>query len=275
MVTMLKRIRKPIAANGSPKLREWSTQQSVRWEPFTIAGPAKVLVLSDVHIPYADESALAALLAKTRREKFTHVLLNGDIADFYAISRWETNPLLRNFPDEVGATRGFLAFLRKVFSKSQIIYKLGNHEERYEAFLRRQAPEFCGLETFDFEALLQLRKLQIRCLRGIPVRLGRLLSVVHGHEYRFQISNPVNPARGLFLRAKSHIMGGHFHQSSQHSERTIDNKVIAAWSVGCLCNLHPDYRPLNNWNHGFAVVEVTKSGGFQVFNYSIIDGKVL
>jgi len=254
----------------------WSLQQSIEpWKHYTIGGPARVLILSDVHIPYADNEAINTLVRYVRNQKFSHVLLNGDIADFYGISRWETNPLLRDFPGEVSATRTFLEFIRRLFPKASIIYKLGNHEERYESFLRRQAPEFCGLETFDLESLLCLKKSQIRCLRNVPIKLGRMLNVVHGHEYRFQISNPVNPARGLFLRAKSHIIGGHFHQSSQHSERTIDGKVIAAWSVGCLCDLHPEYRPLNNWNHGFSVVDVTESGGFQVHNYTIIDGKVL
>jgi predicted phosphodiesterase len=263
-------------ANTSRSNPDWSLQSNAfSWRIHTIHGPARVLIISDIHIPYADTHALDTLFRFTEKEKITHVLLNGDIADFYAISRWETNPLVRNFPYEVSLTRDFLRTIRRIYRKAQILYKLGNHEERYETFLRRQAPDFCGLKTFDFSNLLEVDKLQIRCIRGIPIKLGRMLNVVHGHEYRFQISNPVNPARGLFLRAKSHIIGGHFHQSSQHSERTIDGKVIAAWSVGCLCDLHPEYRPLNNWNHGFAIVEVTASGGFQVHNYTIIDGKVL
>jgi len=262
-------------ANGLPKIPEWSTPLQSNWKPYTITGPARVLILGDVHIPYADNEAILTLIRHVRKQKFSHILLNGDIADFYAISRWETNPLVRNFPGEIAYTKTFLGFLRRLFPASKFILKVGNHEERYETFLRRQAPEFCGLETFDLETLLCLREMEIHCLRNLPVRLGRMLNVVHGHEYRFAISNPVNPARGLFLRAKSHIIGSHFHQSSQHSERTIDGKVIGAWSIGCLCDLHPEYRPLNNWNHGFAVVDVTASGGFQVHNYVIIDGKVL
>jgi len=262
-------------ANFSPSNRAWSAQHCSNWKPHTIGGPARVLILSDIHIPYADPEAIKTLFRFCRTQRFSHVLLNGDVADFYGISRWETNPLLRDFPGEVSAVRNFFRFVRRTFPKSRIIYKLGNHEERYETFLRKQAPEFCGLSTFDFETLLQLDALQVDCVRNRPIRLGRLLNVVHGHEYRFAISNPVNPARGLFLRAKAHVLGGHFHQTSQHAERTIDDKVIAAWSVGCLCDLHPEYRPLNNWNHGFAIVEVTRSGGFQVFNYTIKDGKVL
>jgi hypothetical protein len=212
--------------------------------------------------------------AQARR--ISHVLLNGDIADFYAVSRWETDPLKRDFAGELAAVRNFLQVCRKSFPNAKLIFKHGNHEERFERFLRVKAPELLGVEDFRLSALLRLSESNIFEVRDKrPLRLGRLLTVVHGHEYAFAISNPVNPARGFFLRAKSHVIGGHFHQTSQHSERTIDQKVIGAWSTGCLCDLHPEYRPLNNWNNGFAIVEVTQSGGFQVNNYAIIDGKVL
>ena len=47
-----------------------------------------------------------------------------------------------------------------------------------------------------------------------------------------------------------------------HSETT-------AWSTGCLCNLRPEYAKFNRWNHGFAFVDIDKSGEFEVHNYKI------
>jgi len=246
------------------------------WKPYKVYGPANVLVFSDVHIPYADARAVRTMFGWVKGQRISHVLLNGDIADFYGVSRWETNPLERNFPEEIRKVRKFLASVREKFPKAKIIYKLGNHEERYQKFLWQKAPEFLGLDDVSLPRLLRCDDLDITTIQDKrPILLGRLLTAVHGHEYVFQISNPVNAARGLFLRAKSHVIGGHFHQSSQHTERAITQKVIGAWSVGCLCDLHPEYRPLNNWNHGFAMVQITKTGGFTVQNYTIIDGKVL
>lgn len=51
-------------------------------------------------------------------------------------------------------------------------------------------------------------------------------------------------------------------------------QVTGTWSTGCLCDLHPDYAPLNKWNHGFAFVEVFNGGKFEVQNLFISDGKV-
>ena len=55
----------------------------------------------------------------------------------------------------------------------------------------------------------------------------------------------------------------------------MEGQVTAAWSLGCLCELKPDYSPLiSNSQHGFAHVIVDKSGDFTVKNYTIIKGKL-
>ncbi len=77
------------------------------------------------------------------------------------------------------------------------------------------------------------------------------------------------------MRAKANIIGGHQHQTSEHTESNINGKVVGAWSVGCLCDLHPKYRPVNKWNHGFAIVKQFKDGSFEVHNKKIIDGKIV
>jgi hypothetical protein len=44
--------------------------------------------------------------------------------------------------------------------------------------------------------------------------------------------------------------------------------------VACLCELHPDYMPINKHHHGFAHVRVMDSGEFEVSNYRIVNGKI-
>jgi hypothetical protein len=53
----------------------------------------------------------------------------------------------------------------------------------------------------------------------------------------------------------------------------VDN-IVACWTVGCLCELHPEYRPMNNWNNGFAIIEQLGEGEFLVDNKRVINGKV-
>lgn len=244
------------------------------WGAVQFDGPMRALILADSHIPYHDQTALDAALEYGLEHSADFILLNGDIADCFSVSFWENDPRQRCFPVERDAVRSFLRALRSRFPKARIVYKLGNHEERYIRYMMRKAPELLGLAEFEFQNVFGLPELKIQFVDGMrPIRLGKL-NVIHGHEYRFAISNPVNPARGFFLRAKTHCLGGHLHQSSQHSEKNLEQKVVSTWSTGCLCDLHPDYRPLNGWNHGFAFVEVARDGVFNVANLKVIEGKV-
>ncbi len=270
-----KRFHRPPGKSGDPfaKLAE-GKKHFQDWSAFAIEGPARALVLSDVHIPFHDLRPTVAALRHGKKLGCDLVLLNGDIADFFSVSRWESDPRKRNLADELKAVREFLAAVRDGFPKARIIYKLGNHEERWERYLSVKAPELLGVEDFRFDRILDLAALGIEVVsEKRPIVLGKL-NIIHGHEIRFNISNPVNPARGYFLRAKAHVLGGHLHQTSQHSEKTLDQKVVAAWSTGCLCDLHPDHAPVNNWNHGAAAIEVDKAGAFHVENFRIIDGAI-
>lgn len=244
------------------------------WGAAQVNGPVTALVLADIHYPFHDRSALMATLEFGRKQEPNLVLLNGDTMDCFSISRWETDPRERDFKGELKATREFLTMLRKGFPKARIIFKLGNHEERYESYMFCKAPEMLGVEDFELRNLLRLKDNDIEEVRDKrPIRLG-ILNVLHGHEYRFAISNPVNAARGLFLRCKAYAMCGHFHQRSEHSEKNVEQRQIATWSTGCLCQLHQRYAPLNNWVHGFAIVRVEKDGKFHVKNAFVSGGQI-
>jgi predicted phosphodiesterase len=244
------------------------------WKPVQLSGEIRALLLSDIHVPYFDYDALLIALDEGKKRKPTHIILNGDTIDCHAVSRWEKDPRERNFKDEIESCRQVLQAIRDTFPNAKIVFKFGNHEERYVSYMRQKAPELLGLADFDLESILRFDELGITSAKDcVPIRIGKL-NIIHGHEYKFSISNPVNPARGFYLRAKVHCIGGHLHQHSNHSEKNMEGKVISTWSTGCLCNMHPDYAPLNNWSHGFAFVSCDKAGSFHVENMKIINGRV-
>lgn len=265
-------------APGDPfaKIPEGKTHFE-KWEALQVDGPLRVLVLSDLHIPYHDREAVIAALRWGKSNGINTILLNGDIADFFSVSFWEKDPRKRRFAEELKTTREFLETLRANFPKARIIVKEGNHEERWTRYMFVKAPELLGVKEFESRSLLGLDKIGIAetdiVAEKRPVRLGDL-NCIHGHEYKFQIANPVNPARGLFLKAKAFAMCSHFHQSSYHSDKNIEQRTIATWSIACLCDMHPDYAPLNNWNHGFGFVETFNNGKFEFKNHYISGGRV-
>jgi predicted phosphodiesterase len=267
---------RPLQKPGDPfgRIPDGLTHFGKPWAAVDIPGPLACLVLADAHIPYHDRTALLTALEYGKSNGADTVLLNGDCLDCFSVSKWEKDPRQRDFAAELETTRTFLGVLRETFPKARLIYKLGNHEERFESYMRCKAPEMLGVEDFELHSLLRFADYGIEEVKEKrPVRLGTL-NVLHGHEYRFAISNPVNAARGLFLRCKAYAMCAHFHQQSSHSEKTVEGKQVGTWSTGCLCQLHQDYAPLNNWTHGCAMVRVDKAGKFQVNNAFIANGKI-
>jgi predicted phosphodiesterase len=249
-------------------------EQLPNWTPRQIEGPAKVLILPDIHLPYHHNLSLGTAVGFGRQNDVDHVLINGDLFDFYHLSRFQRDPRMRRPKAELELGRKFFEYLRNAFSTARILFKFGNHDERWHNYILDKAPVLSDIPELEFENLLGLDKLNIEVVKDKrPVRLGSL-NVVHGHEYTFNISNPVNPARGLYNRAYAYALCGHFHQKSEHSENNIEGKSITTWSTGCLCGLRPAWLPFNKWCHGFAFVEVYSSGKFSVSNHKISDGKI-
>ena len=121
------------------------------------------------------------------------------------------------------------------------------------------------------EKLLRFDDLDIQEIGGRQLTKAGGLWVLHGHEF-FNTFDPVNFARTLQVKTGVCTIAGHKHKSSQHSVKSMDSNTVACWSVGCLCDLEPDYMPVNQWNLGFA--EITHKGKkFDVNNYRIIDGE--
>jgi len=226
----------------------------------------KIGIVNDVHIPYHDKRALLTALEYLHSKDIDCLLLNGDIMDCYQISRWQTDPRKRSLKYELDTTRQFLQDLRAAFGDTLIIYKEGNHEERWKKYLISHAPQLLDNPEFEIDIVLRLEEIGIKFVDNKRIIQAGKLNIIHGHEFGTQIWSPVNPSRGFYLKSKNNVLGGHHHQTSEHLEPDINGKILAAWSLGCLCDLHPEYRPINKWNHGFATVSLYPGGNFDVEN---------
>jgi hypothetical protein len=245
----------------------------IDWTPFVIdTSPA--CFIGDIHLPYHDERVLDLFFNNCAKIGAKTIGFMGDSLDCYQLSKWQKNPKFRDFPSEIRMFKDLLESVHKAFPDALIVVKEGNHEERYERYLCDHAPALFGLEQITLHSLLEADRQWLEYVSDKRVITTKKLNIIHGHEYPFAISNPVNPARGLYTRAKKNSMCFHFHQTSEHSETAINGDLTTCWSVGCGCQLHPAFAPLNKWNHGFADV-FSEGDNFTVHNYRILNGKVL
>ena len=246
-----------------------------KYEPFLIKGHSKVGILSDIHLPYHNMTALTTSIQYLKKQKVDAVLLNGDTIDCHHLSRFEKDPHARSFADEIKALNQLFDVLEKRLS-CQIYFKIGNHELRYEHFLKQKAKELEGIEDFEFSNLIKANQRGVKIIQSNQYMKLNKLRGIHGHEFKGGISAPVNIARGLYLRGKVSAFQGHNHATSEHTEPNLDGDITTTWSIGCLCELHPDYMTLNKWNHGFAYVELDQNGrDYRFHNKRIQGGQVL
>jgi UDP-2,3-diacylglucosamine pyrophosphatase LpxH len=252
--------------------------------PYVIEGPQRIAALFDVHCPYHSIEALTAALEWLKEQKPTILLIGGDFFDFYGLSRFMKDPDKRSPAEEIRIGVELLIALFAALKPQKVVFKMGNHDERFEHFLWQKMGEMSGLQDLEELKDITLENiLRKRLGHTFPMEFvgekriikGGNLNIAHGHEFPSGIASPVNVARGLYLRAKANAICGHFHKTSEHSETDINGHMTTTWSTGCLCDLHPLYMPINSWNHGVAFITIDEDGKVDVQNKRIKNGKIL
>lgn len=246
-----------------------------------ILDDCNALVLSDLHIPFHHPAAIQAVVEHAKPRNPDLILLNGDVCDFFSLSRFDRNPTESNLRREIELTRQFLGWLRQTFPKARIIYKLGNHDEWLDKYIIRKCVELYGLPQLTLKHLTTGPAEGLQEVGGIEfvddqrkLMAGRL-NIWHGHEIgKATIAPPVNPARGLFTRTLECGIQGHLHKDSMHEETSATGKRIACWSTGCLCGLWPRYARVNKWTHGAAMLRLERNN-FNVEPIRVLNGCVL
>ena len=257
------------------KLDDFGIQKSIGTEYTSAKLPdhiKKVGIMSDIHFPFHDLDALTCAIRHLKDQEIDCLYLNGDIFDFYSISRHEKDKDLRDFPREVEMCREFVRKLRDIFGRIPIYYKLGNHEDRYARSLQIQAEEFAQIHDLQFEIFFHLDKVEFEIVdswRGME--MGDLL-VLHGHE--LYGGGGVNPSQNLFNKTICNTLIGHVHKTSATIKKTGFKQFIHTYSTGCLTALSPKYMPFSQHNHGFAIAEI-KDGKTKVSNIMIKEGKIV
>jgi predicted phosphodiesterase len=237
-------------------------------------GCKKLGVIGDLHIPYHDEDAIETACDRMEAEGVDSILINGDLLDFYQLSFHEKDPRKVHFKNEIEAGKQFFEYMRSRFPGIPIYFIPGNHENRFERYLRIKASELLDMDEFRLDVILHVAEYKIEY---IPFRTKVIFGdflIEHGDK--IPGAGGVVPARTALMRLKTNCIINHFHKSSQSSQRvygTGESTTIRAYSLGCLCELAPDYMEINEWNHGFAIL--TKIDNLVSVNNYKIEGNTI
>lgn len=188
---------------------------------------AKVMVVGDTHFPFADEGAIAQVIAAIKREQPTHVVQIGDLYDQYSFSRFSRSFDIMTPKDEVAKARKQAeAFWRAVQSaapKAKCHQLLGNHDVRVTKKILDKIPEFESLgskvrdDLYTFKNVETLHDVRdwieidgVIYTHGWYSTLGQHMtyfgkSVVHGHTHRAGIAYQRRGAGFIFELDVGHL----------------------------------------------------------------------
>lgn len=136
-------------------------------------GLFKVLVVSDVHGIFIDNKAYQVVLEVVKNNEFDEIVFNGDVLDFPLISKHDKKlfqiPVMQNYSEvlEIEFTKkAILKPMRDAAPNANIVFRLGNHEERltegkYSVAAERLAKLFKHYNSTELDEMLDLKSMDI------------------------------------------------------------------------------------------------------------------
>jgi hypothetical protein len=249
---------------AAPKLVDAATTEDVE----------VVVFLSDLHVPYEDKKAVRAVIDLIEDLQPHRIVLNGDIQDFYRVSRfdkdWERTDTLQ---DEIDTGNFYRMKFRDAAPNAVIDETEGNHEARLGIYLDRNADALGSLRSLRLPALLQHKTYQITGHGDEGFLLRPDFWIKHGEIAR---QDAGMSAKAQMLKAFTNGLTGHTHRLGEFTVRVGMGKVYRWFENGCLCNIDDaDYirGGAPNWMQGFSVGQFsTNSDKFKVELVEVEDG---
>jgi len=227
--------------------------------------------LTDWHVPYEDEVALALAFQFCADLQPGKIIIH-EAHDFYSVSKFDKDPeRINGLQDELDKVFIYLKKLRGLCPKAEIIFLNSNHLMRLKKFLWRKAPELCSLRSLELISLLRLKQLNIEFKENYEYR-GVLFK--HGSVAR---KHSAYTARAEFDKELTSGVSGHTHRLGQYYTRKRGGYF--SWiECGCLCDLSPEYAEgeVMDWQQGFGLVSFKEnSNRFEMHAIPIIDNKII
>ena len=219
----------------------------------------KIVVISDLQVPYHDERAVRNVASFIRRFKPDQVITIGDEIDLPQISRW-TEGTPGWFEQSLGSDRDATVEILWNLQVTDMIRS--NHTDRLYNVIMKKIPAFLALPELKFEKFMKLDELGIKFHRK-PLEFAPDWIAIHGDE------GSVKPTPGLTAldAARKHgksVVCGHTHRAGQsaftEASGGVLGRILRGVEVGNLMDFKKAgyMKGTGNWQQAFAVFYVDK-----------------
>ncbi len=224
----------------------------------------KAMITGDYHAQYLDEVAFVKMLSFAKKYKPNIFVINGDLVDYYSISKFDKNPNRKTtLYEEILIARKILKTIRKtVGNKCKIYWLQGNHEIRLINYLRSHN-EILSFPFFGTDRLFELDKHNVKLITASAdydkdvSEIGHLkisnMFIMHGDNRlngattsRYSGYSASNTVRNLMCN----VILGHSHRAGKIYHTTPYSSFVGMES-GCLCKT----LGTANWQQGFITFE--------------------
>lgn len=244
--------------------------------PYLQRGYHLVMVLPDLHLPHQDDAALDCALKAHALLKPKRTIILGDWLDAGSFASHQPKSFLElraiDFKrDEIDPCNRILDILQQ--NTELLVYLEGNHEQRIERVAVNaniRSPINAVHSLISPKNLLSAgrnRFIWIDYAKELNhYKITDDLWAFHGWSHAKNVAE----AHLSYLMSVSAIFG-HVHRAQSSARRNkVTNKIIKAWTPGCLCKLQPLYATSTptDWIHGFSLIYV-KNDGTAWFDYNV------
>lgn len=233
-----------------PKSEYWGDGLAPLVEPATQATWETVVFLSDFHLPYHNEGLIQATVDFCADIEPDRIILNGDLNDFFQLSRFnKSHEREDTLQEELDLRYQLYEAYREACPDAVIDETLGNHDDRLLTYIKINAKSLHTLRVLKPHSLLRHNEYEINHYGRAGFRLRPEFVVEHGHVVR----------RDAGASAKSRLTDtmisgimGHTHRMADYQKSGY--RRLSWYEQGCLCNPYPDYVVgETNWQPGIAV----------------------
>ncbi len=240
----------------------------------------RILVVSDLQIPYHDTRATSVLIDFIKRYKPDRVVSIGDELDFPTIGRWNRGRI-GEYARSIGRDRDIAVRLLEQLRITDVIRS--NHTDRLFTYIANQAPGLMGIPELRLENFMKLPELGITYWKKpMPIAPGWI--AVHGDHGRISQVAGQTALKQALQHGKS-VVCGHTHRlgisSVTEASGGVIGRILTGFEVGNLMRFSSAHYTNGsaNWQQGFGLlyvdgkqvspvaVPVAKDGSF------IVEGK--
>ena len=211
-----------------------------------------VFVINDLQAPFYDPITFSLIIKVIIDIQPDVIILNGDIIDFYTISKFNPDPKRRlQLQDDIDCTVDLLHQVKQAAPLSKRIMTAGNHEDRLRAYLWTKASELSSLRDLDIRKQLRLDILGYDFAPYDNItKINDIFKVEHGDCVS---KHSGWTAKAMYEKRGGNGMCAHSHRKGDHL-KTMDGDTNGWWENGCVCDMNPEYIKEPNWQQCFAVI---------------------